>query len=100
MAVPVLVECLNDKDSSVRIAAAEALFKIGGPETKEAMSALTNLLKSKNYSDRVGAAVALGRIGPAAKAAIPALNELLRDEVKLVHTTAAEALEKIEANKK
>ena len=44
---------------------------------------------------RGDAVEALGRIGPDAKMAVPALNELLKDANESVRKAAAEALEKI-----
>jgi HEAT repeat protein len=48
--------------------------------------------------ERVAAAAArsLGQIGPAAKAAVSALIDALKDEDKDVRTAAAEALKKID----
>ena len=55
-----------------------ALGKIG-PEAKDAVPALTELLNDKNENVRSAAAIALGGIGPAAKSAVPALTKLLKD---------------------
>jgi HEAT repeat protein len=54
-------------------------------------------LKDHDGWVRKSAAEALGRIGPAAKDAVPALNELLKDEFKEVRAAAQAALKKIQA---
>ena len=76
---------------------------INGQVFKRELSAhvamLTTLLKDKNGSIRCGAADRLGRIGPDAKSAIPALSELLNDENEDIRKAASEALEKIQKDK-
>jgi hypothetical protein len=48
---------------------------------------------------RVQAAVALGTMGPEAKAALPALMEAQKDKSELVSTAAKEAIELINRKK-
>lgn len=106
-AVSALIKVLNDEDECVRDAAAEALGKIGAaakeaiPALIEALKeksespgamialkgigevaipALIEALKHKNQTVRRNAAQTLGRIGPEAKEAIPALVIALRDK--------------------
>jgi len=52
------------------------------------------MLKDKNLRVRLAAAEALGGIGPEAKAAIPALVELLKDDDWRLRWAATEALER------
>jgi len=90
-AIPQLTKLLHDEDLHIRVAAADALGKMG-PEAKTAVAPLTELLNVKyhrvraadapaktdpeakanvsNDSVRAAAAIALGNIGPEAKAAL------------------------------
>ena len=56
---------------------------------------IENLLKEKDERMRYLAAFALGKIGPAAKEAVPALIAALKDKVSNVRSFAARALSKI-----
>ncbi len=105
-AVPQLELALKDDYGLVRVEAAKALWAIS--EHKSAIPALIGLLKAKEVETRVGAAEALERIGPKAKAAVPALLEALTDsgvaeyrgpasvERKSVNGAACKALRKID----
>lgn len=53
-------------------------------------------LKDKDKVARRVAAKALGKIGPAAKAAVPALTEALKDKDEDVRREAAKALKKLQ----
>jgi hypothetical protein len=57
--------------------------------------ALTNCLHHPNYDVRVEAAKALGRLGPAARGAAPALKDALDVRAAAVQEAAIDALEKI-----
>jgi HEAT repeat protein len=80
-AVPALIELLNDAEEIERQAATQVQGRIVGAQA--AVQAATNDLIRKlfweNSPVRQAAAQALGRIGPAAQAAIPALIEQLID---------------------
>ncbi|HEX7896905.1 MAG TPA: HEAT repeat domain-containing protein [Planctomycetota bacterium] len=115
-AVPALVKLLKDKDVDVRLAAASALAAIEpgnaailpavvaelkGEQRKTAaevlgdlgapgVPALIDALKDADAGVRWSAAESLGRIGVAAKAAVPALTAALDD--KEVRSIAADAL--------
>jgi HEAT repeat protein len=80
-AVPALIKTLSNPDEKVlaRQYAAVALTKIND-NTKEIVSALTQRLDDDNSVIRRSAAGALGKIGPAASAAVPRLIDLSRDE--------------------
>lgn len=92
-AVPALSKALQDTDASVGRKAAEALGKIGKP----AIPALTKALQSNNDDIRGLAAEGLAAAGPAAKDAVPALADLLRDPKTSIETkkSVAAALEKV-----
>lgn len=115
-AVPALLIALKDAEAGVRLSAVEALGNIG-PAAKDTVPALLTVLDkgdngpvppgrfgrfgapfaqpfaSPRYlspaSARQLAAEALGRIGPDARAAVPALFKLLKDGGSLEGTAAA-----------
>jgi HEAT repeat protein len=111
---PALVKALDDKE--VAYPAAEALARIGPP--REAIPAFIRLLKKDDAAnkgrllyaegERREAANALGKIGPAAAAAVPALIERLQDKTETgpglfspnIRGAAARALGKIGATDK
>lgn len=70
-AVPALAAALRDEAGAVTLAAADALVQIGRP----AVPALAEKLEDRELAPL--AATALGRIGPAAQEAVPALTKLL-----------------------
>ncbi len=87
-AVPVLARLLEDRDPSVRMAAADCLAGIG-PEAREAVPGLIRALQAPrgpgwNQDQAVAAAAyALGEIGPAAAAAIPFLAGITNDAAQV-----------------
>lgn len=111
-AVPVLKAELNDYHPEARIAAAEGLWlarqepraiavlvqvleehiDVSIPPTHENLAALAN--------HRYMAARALGRIGPAAKEALPVLRDLLDDEDADLTDAISDAVKKIESSRK
>lgn len=105
-AVPMITKALHNKDMHVRLAAAKGLWNI----TKNAevpVPALVALLEEKWPADHDGEArrrflqtviEALGRIGPPAQAAAPALKSKTKDKNRLVSESAANALKVIAAN--
>jgi len=91
-AMPVLIERLkSDPERVVRMWAADALIRIA-PGNKDVLAALIGGLDGKTYSARVTAAAALGRCGPAAATAIPALEKTLGDQRREAQRAAALAL--------
>lgn len=106
-AVPQLEETLKDEIPFVRIEAAKALWAIC--EHEAAVPTLIELVKDKEPGYRWDAAEALGWIGPKAKAAVPALTNMLKDLgraredkpdgtvlLRTVNIAARKALEKID----
>jgi HEAT repeat protein len=85
-AAPELVKALRDPNLFVRWAAARTLGRIGPVEGVPAVMPLARLLLDNDLNVNLAAAEALGRYGPAARAAIPALVEIMRatDEDKRV----------------
>lgn len=92
--IPTFVNALEDEDWYVQTKAADVLGKIG----KNAVPCLINGLQHKNAYVREKSADALRIIGADAKAAIPALKNLLRDENKEVRLVAGYAIDAIDKN--
>ena len=78
----------------MRGAAARATGEIG-PDAKEGVPALVELLKASDPAVRWNAIWALGRIGPDAKSALPALHDALGDSEALNRGAAADSLRKV-----
>src|SRR5262245_65752000 len=86
-----LVEALKDPDPDVRQNLGSALAKIG----PDAVEPLVEALKGDNPDRRAGAAYTLGLIGPAAKTALPALLEALKDDAVEVRRQASYAIARL-----
>jgi HEAT repeat protein/beta-lactamase regulating signal transducer with metallopeptidase domain len=82
-----------------RMDTAVALMKLDPAEKPFAISALIELLNHPYCGARWTTAEALGKIGPDAKAAVPALTGLLKDRQKRVQRAAKEALKSIQGDK-
>jgi HEAT repeat protein len=97
-----IVPRLRDVDAIAIIQAAEALWKVDG-RGEAVVPTLMEALKHEHWRVRADAAELLGRIGPAAKEAIPVLTDALNDRdpssglgyVK-VRLDAAEAIWKVD----
>jgi len=87
-AVPALMEALEDKDWVVRVAAITALGGIG-EGARAAVPALVEALEKEDVC--ASATIALGRIGPAAKAALEPLAALHKSKSGFVRWCAEEA---------
>ena len=70
-----MIDALNDKSPSVRIAAARALAKLGDLES--ALPVLEMELQSEHQWGRLAAAIVLNEMGDQARPAIPALKKAL-----------------------
>ena len=77
-----------------------AAVYLGDADDKDAVPALIAVFSGDDPDLKVAAAKALAKLGPDAKAAIPALTELLKDEERWVSAAAEYALEKINSKKK
>jgi len=89
--IPALITALGDDYHVVRLAAAEALGRIGAP----AAPALARALGAADFYTRWGAARALRLAGPAAEDALPALHTALRDSTFDVRLEATHALARV-----
>jgi len=97
-AVDPLIVLLKNGAESARGQAAFALSKIAHGEAK-VISALVAALQTDpaDYSVRMYAAEALGRLRPPATAAIPALTEAMKHKHRAVRQAASEAIEDIKS---
>jgi HEAT repeat protein len=87
----------TDSAERVRLASAEALWRI--ERSPDAVTALEALLRdSGDSSMRREACEALGRLGPAAAAALPSLKAALEDEEPVVRAAAGEAVPLVEGS--
>ena len=98
VAVPKLKKMMADKDEFTTLASAWALAHIEPASAEIAQVSVPLLisgLKSPEPVIRREAIVALGRLGPLAKDAVPALKELARGKDVVIRDTANEALKSI-----
>ncbi|MBI3831481.1 MAG: HEAT repeat domain-containing protein [Planctomycetes bacterium] len=92
-ACPALLEEAQGRDPMRRDLAVEALAQIGAPAVSPLLDALS---AAKNDEAFAGAAIsALERIGPDAKAAVPALEEIAKGKNRFLSGRANSALKKI-----
>ncbi len=93
-AIPLLVETIRqvrNHDKKMLVACNSALLGMG----KELVPYMISLLKDDEWEMRRGAAWLLGKVGPDAADAVPALNVALHDTNPAVRMKAADALRKI-----
>lgn len=88
-AAPVLIACLSDQDTQVKLSAERSLVKIG----KGAVPTLVESLKNESLHSAVASII--GEIGPDAKAAVPALAGMLRSKDPEIRREAILALASI-----
>ena len=81
----------------MRSQALHALGNLGKDNPDPVVPTLVEALKDTVVEVRIAAVVALGNIGPPAKAAIPALQNAVRDGQQAVRLAATEALKRIQA---
>lgn len=92
-ALPPLRALLDDGEPRVRVQAAGAIWRIG--ETNDSLMQVL-IAGVKEERTRHTAIVALGDIGPAAKAAKPVLFEALSDRITSITWDASNALQRID----
>lgn len=86
-----LAERLADDDQRVRETAAEAMIAIGKPSVEP----LIGVLATQNVEAKKLALACLAKLGPAAKAALPAIEKCRSDEDRLVRQLAEAAIARI-----
>ena len=83
-ALPDMKERLRDDDMTIRVAAAEAVFRVAPEAVADAVTCLIGVLREpqaagrRNYRHWRAVVRALDKMGPAAREAVPALIELIR----------------------
>lgn len=90
--VPALIGTFEDPN--VRLGASQAIVTIGKP----AVLPLEEALRSGKVDEQLWSAYTLGKIGPAAAAAAPALTDLLRSQDRHLRAVAARSLGQIRTN--
>src|SRR5262249_36878930 len=99
-AAPILREMLKDEGRTARVQSALAFWQIEG-DLKGTLPVILEVLMDRSPGHhRNTAAFILGRMGPAAREAIPVLREAAQDPDVVVRTQALEALRKIETSEK
>ena len=91
-ALPALAQAVTQGDSEVRVATMATLLTIGGDDAKIAVPGLIQSLTASDPRVRRAAAESLGRLGPLAEAALPALRRALGDEDQETRIFASEAI--------
>jgi 3-methyladenine DNA glycosylase AlkD len=97
-AVPILEKNLQEPDKFLQLASAWALVQIDPHRSgvaEECVDPLIRGLSLSNPGARIEAATALGRLGSAAKSAVPALKIATHDDEEEVRSAASDALQKI-----
>jgi HEAT repeat protein len=79
-AIPILREGLGSKNANTRRLAADVLARLPAEPDTDSVAGIVESLWSKDPTYRRRAIEAVGRLGPAAAAALPALLDLIRDE--------------------
>jgi HEAT repeat protein len=92
-AAPVVRAGLGDRNALVRSSAAEALLVIG--PTAADLPALLKVMRDAGSSTKIASATAAGRLGAAAKDAVPELRRMLDHTEDDVCAAAADALGRI-----
>ena len=93
-AIPALIQTIREtrnRNKRFLVASVHALLGMG----REVVPHMITLLKDDDWEIRRGAAWMLGKLGPEAEDAVPALTEALRDSNAVVRAKASEALKRI-----
>ena len=96
--IPVLLKNLESRDEFLQFMSAWAFVQISPPANEVTARCLQPLMKGLKLSDpraRSEAALALARLGPAAREAIPDLRQIARDDDATVRQSVAQALVRI-----
>lgn len=78
--IPKVMSALDDKEPSVRAAAAFAIGQIGPDNTDTVVKRLSELLKDKDAAVKMNAVKGLGALGPKASGALKALREAKKED--------------------
>ena len=91
-----LIQCLGHDEELVRSTAGICTLIAIDPTMDDLVEVLTESVDCCDWDIRQAAAVALGKLGPVAKTAIPALVKALQDEESAVRAAAAFSITQIE----
>ena len=91
-AITAVGSLLSSEDNDIRCVAADAVRQFDASKAAGLLSAFEWGLKSKEPRIRMHGALGLAQIGPAARKALPALLQAVRDEDIRVRASAAQAL--------
>jgi len=94
-AVPLLIQCLNDKDEFAAHLAALALGRLR-LDSAVVVPALSYILEDSRPRVRISGANALGRFADEARPAVPALLKLFKDPDPKVRDAATNALNRVD----
>lgn len=94
LALPALIEALEDPQENIRANTALAIGQMG-TKASAAIPALIKALGDESHGVQVNTAYALGQIGWAAESALPALSDRLEDEDRAMIASAATAIGQI-----
>lgn len=96
----IYAELLQEDDEKVRILAAESLLKMSKfGNIAPAIPQLSDALQDKSFRVRLLAVQSLGNLGATAKATIPHILPLVKDEIDTVRATAAWAVANIDPDR-
>lgn len=98
-ALPDIYKALEDKDASIRAAAAQCLGSCDEPSDKTVPLLVKMLKEEKEDSVKIGVAKGLASIGSDAKSALPTLREIANDKASKVSGTAKMAVKAIAGKK-
>jgi HEAT repeat protein len=92
VAAPDICRTVRSTDAELRLAAIRALAVIGGSDAQAAIPDISAAVADADARVRQAAIQVLGRLGPAARDAVPALRQALQDASPEVQKVAGEAL--------
>lgn len=98
-ALPDMYKALEDKDGSIRAAAAAAIGQCDEPADKVVPLLRKMLKEDKDESAKIGATRGLANMGPSAKAALPDLRKLTGDKKSKLGKAANVAVKAIVTRK-
>jgi hypothetical protein len=98
-ALPDIYKALEDKDASIRAAAATAIGQCDEPAEKVVPILRKMLNEDKDESAKIGATRGLANVGPNAKAALPDLRKMTGDKKSKLGKAANVAVKAINARK-
>jgi HEAT repeat protein len=93
-AVDPLIEKLDFPEENARNRVGDTLSKIKSPRVVKALTAM--LTDNKSVYARLGAVETLGKLGPAAQEAIPALKRASQDRNSAIREASTKALQKLD----